>query len=184
MIFEISANAAQLAEFIQVFGQRFLGLIDNSNTVYMTYRVPAPEAPYPQDYIIDQQGYVRYWSDEYDPREIIRIIDGLLNVGTKEQNKKTGAGYKALSVFPNPFSTKTDIRYFIQGSRCSAMKIFDATGRIVKLFDLGSCILDRESVITWHGDDNNGNDLPAGIYLLRIDSGDCIENEQIIYIKK
>ena len=67
-----------LLEFVNVFGNRFPGLHDPGSQLYNIYRVPNPEAPYPQDYIIDQEGRIAYWSDEYDPKEIIRVIDGLL----------------------------------------------------------------------------------------------------------
>ena len=73
-------GVGQMDQFIQVFGQRFVGLFDSIG-VYMTYRVPIPEAPYPQDYIIDRDGIVRYWADEYDPQEVIAVIDNLLGIG-------------------------------------------------------------------------------------------------------
>ncbi len=78
LIFEIGGNMSELQTFVNVFGCRFPGLYDQGSSVYRNYRVPHPEAPYPQDYIIDRDGNVAYWSDEYDPQEIIRIIDRLL----------------------------------------------------------------------------------------------------------
>lgn len=78
LIFEIGSSLSELQTFINVFGCRFPGLYDQGNIVYQNYRVPHPEAPYPQDYIIDQEGNVAYWSDEYDPCEIIRVIDRLI----------------------------------------------------------------------------------------------------------
>ena len=69
-----------LMEFVNVFGNRLPGLHDPGSQQYNIYRVPNPEAPYPQDYLIDQEGRVAYWSDEYDPQELIRIIDSLLGV--------------------------------------------------------------------------------------------------------
>ena len=67
-----------LMSFIEVFGCRFPGLHDPGSQQYQIYRVPNPEAPYPQDYIIDQEGKVAFWSEEYDPQEIISVIDRLL----------------------------------------------------------------------------------------------------------
>ena len=70
-IFAIGENISQLSEFRDVFGMRYVGLVDGSG-VYQEYRVPNPQAPYPQDHVIDQQGVVRYWSDQFDPQEVIR----------------------------------------------------------------------------------------------------------------
>lgn len=81
LIFEVGSNLFELLEFVNVFGCRFPGLVDNVG-VYGTYRVPHPEAPYPQDYVIDQEGKIAYWSVEYDPQEVIRVIDRLLEQGS------------------------------------------------------------------------------------------------------
>jgi len=46
------------------------------------------------------------------------------------------------------------------------LKVFDTNGRLV------SILLDEEQtpghhVLRWHGKDNNGNDLPSGLYLIQ-----------------
>lgn len=80
----IGADVTQLSEFRDVFGMRFLGLIDPSSSVYGAWRVPDPTAPYPQDYVLDQQGRVAYWNDQFDPQEVMAVIDRLLASGTEE----------------------------------------------------------------------------------------------------
>ena len=58
---------------------RSIGLVDSGYpSQYQTYRVPDPEAPYPQDYIIDKQGRVHYWEGEYDPQKCTDVIEDLL----------------------------------------------------------------------------------------------------------
>ena len=80
----IGADINQLSEFRDVFGMRYVGPVDSGSAVYTTHHVPNPTAPYPQDYIIDQQGVVRYWSDQFDPKEVIATIDRLLATGVGE----------------------------------------------------------------------------------------------------
>ncbi|MEO0183601.1 MAG: hypothetical protein ABIL40_09020 [candidate division WOR-3 bacterium] len=46
------------------------------------------------------------------------------------------------------------------------IKIYDVSGRVVKSFNLESCILNHESSITWFGDDNLERELPAGVYFI------------------
>ncbi len=67
-------------EFEQLFGVSYLTLVDPGSGVYQMYRVPDPEAPFPQDYVIDQNGIVRAWNDRYEPQEIIALVDSLLGV--------------------------------------------------------------------------------------------------------
>ncbi|MBM3313890.1 redoxin domain-containing protein, partial [candidate division WOR-3 bacterium] len=72
-VLAIGADSAQLSEFRDVFGMRCLGLTDPSSSVYNAWRVPNPTAPYPQDYIIDQQGRVAHWDDQFDPQEVMNV---------------------------------------------------------------------------------------------------------------
>ena len=53
-ILQIAMDFDVVGQFRDVFGMRFLALHDEGNTVYNGYRVADPQAPYPQDYVIDQ----------------------------------------------------------------------------------------------------------------------------------
>jgi len=181
-MFEISAADYQLLEFIEVFGQRFVGLIDNQG-VYSTYRVPRPEAPYPQDYIIDQDGIVRYWSDEFDAQKIISRIDHLLNTEVNEHDPESHEAL-SLEIIPNPFSKLTHISFEV-GSRQKTVvstKIYDITGRVVRSFHSmpnspGSWQM------TWNGSDNTGRALAAGVYFMKFRADDYTQVEKVILLR-
>jgi hypothetical protein len=83
-VLQIARDFDVVEKFRDVFGMRFLALEDVGNSVYYAYRVPDAAAPYPQDYVIDQDGIVRYWSWEYDPQVIIALIDSLLDRASVE----------------------------------------------------------------------------------------------------
>ena len=121
----------QLQEFIQVFGQRFIGLVDNIS-LYNTYRVPNPEAPYPQDYIIDQNGIVRYWSDEFDPQEIIKTIDGLLNTNRKESKTQIKKGDWQLKITSNPVEKEFTLSSPLLKYPDTRLKIYNSLGKLIK----------------------------------------------------
>jgi hypothetical protein len=72
-----------------------------------------------------------------------------------------------LSVFPNPFSRQTTIRF----------KVFTPGAVQLEMFDLGGQRVWRPAAqnlnagdyqTTWDGQSGNGRPLPAGIYLLRL----------------
>lgn len=167
-----------------MFGQRFLGLIDNQG-IYNTYRVPRPEAPYPQDYVIDQQGYVRYWSDEYDPQEIIRIIDRLLATEVKEQKSELFLPGKInLDIAPNPFSEVTKIKFQAPNSKNQVtMSIYDVTGRLVKDFSLSTPYALHPTLFEWSGTDQRGRSVPAGVYFVRLEVAGDKETKTIVLTK-
>jgi hypothetical protein len=121
----------QLQEFIQVFGQRFIGLVDNVG-LYNTYRVPNPEAPYPQDYIIDQNRIVRYWSDEFDPQEIIKTIDGLLNTNLQEPKAQIKKGDWQLKITSNPASKEFTLSSPLLKYPDAQLKIYNSLGKLIK----------------------------------------------------
>jgi hypothetical protein len=86
-----------------------------------------------------------------------------------------------LTVAPNPFSHSIQIRYEIPEAVDSrqksvvSMRIYDATGRLVKDFRLTPDAL-RPTHISWDGTDNRCIRLPAGIYFVHVES----ENHRLV----
>ena len=89
-----------------------------------------------------------------------------------------------IEISPNPFRHNTNIRYMIHDTGCTTeesrnsnfemrknrLDIYDINGRLVRIFYLESCIMDRESVVLWDGTDDTGKGLPAGIYFVSFPS--------------
>ena len=71
-----------------------------------------------------------------------------------------------LTVYPNPFRNETDIRYrMCDNSQKIFLKIYDASGRLVRQFDHKTIGL--SDYITWDGCDDQCKRLPSGVYFLR-----------------
>jgi hypothetical protein len=84
-----------------------------------------------------------------------------------------------ISAAPNPFSDKINITYRMPDmNRNARLSIYDASGRLVRSSYQGSSIQNQESCIVWSGDDDSGNELPAGVYLC------CVKTENQILLKK
>jgi hypothetical protein len=159
-VFAVGENISQMSEFRDVFGMRFVGLVDSSG-VYQAYRVPNPQAPYPQDYVIDQQGVVRYWADQFDPQEVITVIDRLLSSGFEEE--KVGADVGAtISAVPNPFRVHTAISLPPTARGQARLAVFDVGGRVVRTL---VCTRPPRPAV-WNGTNDRGTPLPAGVYYL------------------
>jgi hypothetical protein len=101
----------------------------------------------------------------------------------------------SLEVFPNPFRNSTTIRYTIQArpasqgeagdARCMMynIKIYDVSGRLVKSFNPESCILNRESVVSWHGRDKDNRQLPSGVYFLQVETQNYQETIKVMFLR-
>jgi len=115
-------------------------------------------------------------------------------VGVEESGLSLEPGKVGMVLAPNPFNGKLQIRYtiqdggkMIQDTRYTIqdinLKIFDVSGRVVKSFNLESCIMNHESAIFWDGKDDSGRKLPAGVYFVRLEAGDFKQVEKAILLR-
>ena len=131
----------------------------------------------------------RLWVSCYE-RDSIYIYD-MSQVGIASHEIVHPSGFR-LEARPNPFSYTTVIRFSIlarpasQGEagdsgyseqelrnsnfkmRKHTLKVYDASGRCIRSFHLESCIVNRESVVSWDGRDVDGKQLPPGVYFIRL----------------
>ncbi len=93
-----------------------------------------------------------------------------------------------LSVSPNPFSHRADIRYQITDNRTTEgsidvdIRIYDASGRQVRRFEQVS-IIGRQSSVLWDGTDEAHRRLGSGVYLCELRTHNSRSIEKIIYIE-
>lgn len=99
----------------------------------------------------------------------------------QEDAKKT-SGF--LHVMPNPFSKQTKIFLDRRPNTESAeLRIHDATGCVVKNFNLKSEICNLPSVVSWDGSDNAGQKLPGGVYFLKFEAGDYKRTKKLTLLR-
>jgi hypothetical protein len=68
------------------------------------------------------------------------------------------------SVYPNPFNSKTTIQFGVDKAVPTTLKVFDLTGRVVKV------LYDGTPTVGWHSIAWDGADIPSGIYVLQLES--------------
>jgi YVTN family beta-propeller protein len=110
---------------------------------------------------------------------------------SKYQNLKTEN--QKLKVYPNPFSEKTVIRCSmldtnvrstlnVQHSTIS-LKVYDASGRLVKNFSFPTAYSLLSTVISWNGTDSSNRKLPCGVYFARLELPERSITKKIIKLK-
>jgi len=104
-------------------------------------------------------------------------------VGVEEETRSQKPEAR-LVIYPNPFSKLIHIS-FEKGQRAKGieLKIYDASGRLVKNFNLKSEISNLQSEVSWNGVNNAGQKLPAGVYFLRFQAGDYKETRKLLVIR-
>ena len=76
-----------------------------------------------------------------------------------------------LTNFPNPFSSSTTISFFnTKPSKNTKIKIYNVKGQLVKEFKRQKA--KGKNIIVWDGKDENGKQVPNGIYFCRLSLGD------------
>jgi hypothetical protein len=84
-------------------------------------------------------------------------------------------------VYPSPFSKKTEIRFTNYDLRSTSIKIYDATGRVVKSFALRPSPYALS--VVWHGQDDHDRSVPAGVYFVRLEAGDYEQTEKVVLLR-
>jgi hypothetical protein len=92
-----------------------------------------------------------------------------------------------LQVYPNPFKERTYIGYQIPDVKAESqkisLKIYDATGRLVRDFSRFANYDLRNTQIVWHGDDDIGRVVPAGVYFIMVETEGNTVSKKVILLK-
>ncbi|HEX7320601.1 MAG TPA: C25 family cysteine peptidase [bacterium] len=109
-------------------------------------------------------------------------LNGL--VGVAEQNGSMLVTSLALS--PNPFFGKTVIKYVVSSKEQNgnpSLRIFDASGRLVKSFELPTTYSVLPTDVIWDGSDDIGRRVPAGVYFVRFEVNGEKKTEKAILLR-
>lgn len=119
------------------------------------------------------------------------IYEFTYTTDVEEENIVTHPTDAILKVYPNPFTKKTHINFEIRNSKFetnanfqTTLNIYDATGRLVKSFPLATrhSLLATSSIV-WDGADNYGHCLPAGIYIVQLETGSARTSSTITILR-
>jgi len=76
-----------------------------------------------------------------------------------------------LIAYPNPFTQKTVLSWEERGEKGEkgiTLRIYDASGRLVKSFSLFTPQVSLFSSVTWDGRDDAGNRVKSGVYFIKL----------------
>lgn len=81
------------------------------------------------------------------------------------------------SVYPNPFNSRTIIRYALVESSPVNLSLYDLSGRLV------SSLASGVQTAGYHTASVNGMDMPSGVYIVRLQSNGQIAQQKLTLIK-
>jgi len=86
------------------------------------------------------------------------------------------------NIYPNPFGEAAFIDYEVSKTASIGFDIYNTRGQLVRSFSEGSKN-PNSYTLRWDGKDMDGNALPAGIYIVRMNSGSESSHRKIILVK-
>ncbi len=122
------------------------------------------------------------WTD--NPVRVWIFHKGLISGIEEEASWRPECTPTMLEVYPNPFSKLTNVSFGTGlGAQGIVLKIYDASGRLVK--DFSDTMLHTPSplLIQWDGTDQSRHKLPAGVYFVKLTSGDKSLTGKIIKLR-
>lgn len=88
-----------------------------------------------------------------------------------------GGAPRLFPASPNPFRTETSIRFELPRAAAAVLRVFDVRGRVV------ATPIDRVLPAGRHSFRIDGEHLPAGVYLYRLEAGDRSESGRVVRVR-
>jgi hypothetical protein len=92
-----------------------------------------------------------------------------------------------LQNYPNPFNPETWIPYQIRQPSEVVIRIYNATGRLIRTLNLGQreagFYLSRSSAAYWNGKSDSNESVSSGLYFYQIKAGDFNATRRMVIVK-
>lgn len=88
-----------------------------------------------------------------------------------------------LPSYPNPFNPTTTVAYRPASDTHVELAVYDVSGRLVRLLANHRSEAGRLHEIVWDGTGNAGEQLPSGVYLLRLLTETSEETRKLVLLK-
>ena len=92
-----------------------------------------------------------------------------------------------ISVYPNPFSDRLEIRLRIEDVGCKmdniSLNIYDVSGRLIKSFQLPTAYSLLPTVFKWDGRDIDGKRVSGGVYFLKLRAGEYNTTSKLLKMR-
>lgn len=114
------------------------------------------------------------WCDE-----VFRIE---VRTSAAEADAEIPKSYRLAQNYPNPFNPETVIPFDLPKRSEVLIRIFDATGRLVRTLIQETRDAGAHRVV-WDGTDNRSRQVASGVYLLHMQAGDFRRQRKVILIR-
>ena len=90
--------------------------------------------------------------------------------------------FRLYPAFPNPFNPTTTLRYSLSMNGEVRIVVYDVLGQEIMVLHDGPQVKGSHSV-QWNARNHQGRELPAGVYLARLEAGSYSQTIKMLYLK-
>ena len=84
---------------------------------------------------------------------------------------------------PNPFNPQTTIAFDLPTPASVSLRVFDVSGRLVRVLLDGDVFPDGRHEAIWNGRDETGHRMASGTYFYRLEAGPYSETKRMVLMK-
>lgn len=110
-------------------------------------------------------------------RAQIDSLTMLLSSLDRELQSEVPAKFELVSVYPNPFNSKTTVKFNLDWNAKVTLSLYDVTGREAYTIQTGQLHSGSHRVIL------EGSALPAGVYLLKLKADERTTAQKVVLVK-
>ena len=103
------------------------------------------------------------------------------SMGDAQFMKELSPDGSQIEISPNPFNNSC--RITLHDCQATQIRIFNIAGQIVRKIPATPRFLPLYYTCIWDGQDDNGKQLPSGVYLLNVQSGNRTTTKKLIFIR-
>lgn len=103
--------------------------------------------------------------------------------GVEDRFASSAANCRLHPASPNPFNPLTTISYELASAESVSLRVFDLSGRLVRVLVSGENLAEGRHEIIWNGRDDAGRQVVSGIYFYRLEAGTFIETRRMTLVK-
>jgi len=181
----LGESASTVENFKNQFGLRYQLLLDSQRKVWRQYGM----GYIPHNVVISPDWVVRYTYFGYEKSALIQTIETWLPQ-TSVKGGEPSAGPKEFTLsaaYPNPFvpgesASEVQVYLRVPGSKKVEVAVFDLRGRMVRTLFRGP-VHSGGMTLAWNGKDQNGNLVPAGVYVIRAVASGTVRAKRVVIFR-
>ena len=130
---------------------------------------------------IDQDIHILISGEAYNMREVSSVVvsslDDITVVMGDLQSYLAPSEFALSSSYPNPFNPSTSMDLSLNESGYVSVKVYNVMGQVV------STLVDGNMDAGYHTLTWNADNMPSGMYLVRVQSGNNVETQKLMLLK-